>query len=139
MKTEYPSRVDTWLAVILIGVPLVVIGFGAFTLTRSVSAGIITIITGVFIGGVIAAFSIPSAYTLTDENLKIKSGMLEDEVPLQSIRGVEKTSSCWSAPALSLQRVKLTLDSGCRLISPKDRDAFIPDLNARLEHEKKSH
>lgn len=135
MNTEYPSRVDSWLAIVLVGVPLVVVGFGAFLLTKSVGAGIIAIFTGLFVGGVIAALSRPCVYTLTDDSLKIKSGMLEDEVPLHKIRGVEKSSSAWSAPALSLRRVKLTLDRGWRLISPRDRDAFIADLTARLRNE----
>ncbi len=85
----------------------------------------------------IAALSIPCVYTLTDESLKIKSGMLEDEVPLRKIRGAEKSSSMWSAPALSLRRIKITLEDGSRSISPKDRDGFIIDLEARLANAKK--
>ena len=137
MKTEYPSRVDSWLAVILIGAPLAVVATGAFAMTKSVGAGIVAIITGLVVGGVIAAFSIPCVYTLSDDSLNIKSGMLEDVVPLWKIRGAEKSNSVWSAPALSLRRVKITLDDGSRVISPKDRDGFIADLDARLHNTKK--
>jgi Bacterial PH domain len=132
MKTEYPSRIDSWLSIVLVGAPLIVVAAGVFTLTKSVGAGIVTITTGLIVGGLIAALSIPCVYTLTDESLKIKSGLLEDEVPLRKIRGAEKSSSMWSAPALSLRRIKLTLDDGSRSISPKDRDGFITDLEARL-------
>jgi hypothetical protein len=137
MKTEYPSRIDPWLAIVLVGAPLIVVAAGVFTLTNSVGAGIVTIITGLIVGGMIAALSIPCVYTLTDESLKIKSGMLEDEVPLRKIRGAEKSSSMWSAPALSLRRIKITLEDGSRSISPKDRDGFIIDLEARLANAKK--
>jgi hypothetical protein len=137
MKTEYPSRIDPWLAIVLVGAPLIVVAAGVFTLTNSVGAGIVTIITGLIVGGMIAALSIPCVYTLTDESLKIKSGMLEDEVPLRKIRGAEKSSSLWSAPALSLRRIKITLEDGSRSISPKDRDGFIIDLEARLANAKK--
>jgi hypothetical protein len=137
MKTEYPSRIDPWLAIVLVGAPLIVVAAGVFTLTNSVGAGIVTIITGLIVGGMIAALSVPCVYTLTDESLKIKSGMLEDEVPLRKIRGAEKSRSMWSAPALSLRRIKITLEDGSRSISPKDRDGFIIDLEARLANAKK--
>lgn len=133
MKTEYPSRVDSWLAVIMGGTPLLVIAVGVFTLTKSVGAGIVAIVTGLVVGGVIAALSMPCVYTLTDDSLKIRSGLLEDEVPLRKIRGAEKSGSLWSAPTLSLRRVKVTLEDGARVISPRDRDGFIADLDARLQ------
>jgi uncharacterized membrane protein len=136
MKTEYLSRIDSWLAIVLIGAPLLVVAAGVFTLTSSLGAGIVTIITGLIVGGMIAALSLPCVYTLTDESLTIKSGMLEDEVPLRTIRRAEKSSNLWSAPALSLRRVKITLDDGSRFISPKDRDGFITDLEARLANAK---
>lgn len=137
MKTEYPSRIDSWLAVVLVGAPLIVVAVGVFTLTNSVGGGLIMIITGLTVAGLIAALSIPCVYTLTEDSLKIKSGMLEDEIPLRKIRGAEKSGSTWSAPALSLQRVKITLEEGSCVISPKDRDRFIADLAVRLEKRKK--
>jgi Bacterial PH domain len=137
MNRKYPSAVDLWLAAFLIGTPLGIVAFGAFMLTRSAVAGIITIITGILIGGLMAAFALPCVYTLTDERLEIRCGILEDDVPLTKIRKTEKSSSTWSAPALSSRRVKITLDDGFRLISPKDRDGFIADLTARLGHEKR--
>jgi hypothetical protein len=137
MKTEYSSRIDSWLAIMLVGAPMSVVALGVFGLTKSVGAGIITIITGLIVGGAIAALLIPCVYTLTDESLKIKSGIVEDVVPLRKIRGAEKSSAVWSAPALSLRRVKIILVDGSRLISPKDRDEFIRDLNARLANAEK--
>jgi len=132
MKKTYRSAIDLWLASILVGVPLAMVTFGAYSLTRSVMAGVLMIAFGAVTGALIAAFTIPCLYTLTDENLKIQCGVLEDDVPLARIRKVEKSSSALSAPALSLRRVRLSLDDGQRLISPKDRDGFIADLTARL-------
>lgn len=137
MKTEYPSRVDSWLAIILIGAPLVVIATGIFMLSKSVGAGVITMITGVVVGGMIAALTLPCVYTLNDDNLKIKSGMLEDDVPLRKVIKAEKCSSLWSAPALSLQRVRIILEDGSRIISPKDQDKFMADLETRLSNARK--
>lgn len=138
MKTEYPSRIDSWLAVILVGAPLIVVAVGVFTLTQSAGAGIVAIITGFVLGSAIIALSIPCVYTLSDESLKIKCGLLEEELPLRKVRAAEKSSSPWSAPALSLRRVKVTLDDGWRVISPQDRDGFIADLEARLRDAKRA-
>lgn len=105
---------------------------GVTTMTTSVVAGVISICTGLLVGALIAALTIPCEYTLTDDTLKIRSGLLEDDVPLRSIRRAEKSGSLWSAPALSLRRVKISTDRGMRLVSPRDRDAFIADLEARV-------
>lgn len=128
---SYPSRVDAWLAAALAAAPLLIVGLGVFALERSVTAGVIQIAFGVLVAGLIAALSIPCVYTLTDDMLLIRSGFLREAVPLLSIRGAEMSASWWSAPALSIKRVKVTLDDGYRLISPKERETFIADLNAR--------
>ncbi|WP_069963333.1 PH domain-containing protein [Lacunisphaera limnophila] len=132
MKTVYPTRVDTWLACLLIGAPLFAVTLGLFTLTYSIGAGVVVIATGLLVGGMIAALTLPCRYTLSNESLKIQSGLIEEEVPLRAIRGVEKTISLFGAPGLSLRRVKVTLQEGSRVISPENRDAFIADLEARL-------
>ena len=131
MSTQYPSRVDLWLKVVIFGVPLGVVTLGAYLLTQSVGGGVTTIIAGLVVGGVSALLTLPCHYTLTDDRLIIRCGVLTDEVPLRRIKHAEKSHSVWSSPALSLQRIKLTLDDGSRVISPLDRDQFLADLKAR--------
>lgn len=137
METEYPSHIESWLAIVLVGAPLLVVAVGVFTLANSPGTGIVTIITGLIVSVIVAALSFPCVYTLTDENLMIKSRMIEEEVPLRKIRRAEKSGSMWSAPALSTRRIKITGDDGSRFISPEDRDGFITDLEARLAKAKK--
>ncbi len=129
---QYPSAVDTWLAVVLIGLPIFIFGVGLFTLFVTVTGGLVAIACSLLTGCLIALTAWPCRYTLTDQSLRIKSGWLEDEVPLSRIRKAEFSRNPLSAPALSLNRIKLTLDDGSRLISPKDRAAFLADLEARL-------
>jgi uncharacterized membrane protein YdbT with pleckstrin-like domain len=138
METEYPSRVDSWIAVGLVGVPLLVVVLGLSVLEQSIAGGTAVVVIGVLIGGMIAGLTIPCAYTLNDDMLRIKAGVMEDEVPLQKITGVAKSSSIWTAPALSLKRVSVSLVDGHRVISPRDRDAFIADLEARLHRSRAS-
>lgn len=132
MKTTYPSAVDTWLAVLLVATPLVGLGAGVFTLSQSIPAGIVQIGLGLFVALLIFAFALPCEYTLDETTLTIRCGLLREEIPLNRIRHVEFSSLRWSAPALSLKRVKLTLDDGTRLISPKDREGFMHALQVKL-------
>jgi hypothetical protein len=138
MKNEYPSAVDSWLAAVLISAPLAIVICGLLTVTQSIGAGIFAIVAGLGVGGLIAILAIPCRYTLTEESLRIKCGLLEEEIPLGKIGKAERSSSAWAAPALSLKRVKLTVEDGYRLISPRDRDEFIADLESRLGRKKTS-
>ena len=130
---KYPSAIDTWLAAILIGAPLLVIGNGIFTLSKSTSAGLILIGVGLTISIIMALFAFPCYYIIGDCSVKIKCGIIEEDLPLEKIQLVEKSSSFLSAPALSLRRVKISLDDGFRLVSPKDRDGFIEILKQKIQ------
>lgn len=128
----YPSGVDWWVAALLIGAPLFSVVLGVSLLAVSLAAGLVTIGAGLVVGLMIATLAYPCAYTLTEDALHIRSGWIKESVDLRRILKAEKSSSPWSAPALSLRRVKLTLHGGTFLISPKNRDAFLADLQARL-------
>jgi uncharacterized membrane protein YdbT with pleckstrin-like domain len=132
MNKQYPSAVDWWLAASLISVPVCFIAFGGFLFSRNIPVGLLTVAWGVGVGWLIAAMSLPCRYTLSDSGLRIECGILKEEVPYNRIRGAELSRSLLSAPALSVQRVRVLLDSGSRLISPKDREQFIQDLRSRL-------
>ena len=83
MRTEYPARVDPWLAGVLIGVPLILITVGIFALFTSVGAGVYTILSGLVIGGVITALWPTRVYTLTDDALTVETpAVVETAVPV---------------------------------------------------------
>lgn len=128
----YPSAVDWWIGALLIGAPLLSVLLGVSLLFVNLGAGLYITLSGLAIGAVIYALCHRCDYTLTDDTLHIRSGWIEDSVDLRRILKAEKSSALWSAPALSIHRVKLTLHGGTCLISPKDRDAFLADLHARL-------
>jgi membrane protein YdbS with pleckstrin-like domain len=144
MVKTYKSAIDLWLAAILIGVPLAIIftgvsiAFGLYFLHWHENigrlAGFFLVGGGVALGALIAAFTLPCRYTLRESELHIQCGVLQAVVPYRAIRHLELSCSLWSAPALSLNRVKIVLADGFRLISPKDRIAFIKDLQSRIEH-----
>lgn len=143
MVKTYKSAVDLWLALILVGTPLgivftgVSIGLGLHLLQWHANigrvVGFVLIGAGLALAALIAMFSIPCRYTLREKELNIQCGILQSTVPYASIRRIELSCSLWSAPALSLNRVKIVLDAGVHYVSPKDRTAFVADLQARLD------
>jgi hypothetical protein len=148
MVKTYKSAIDLWLAAILVGVPLAIIltgvsiAFGLYFLHWHEAigryAGFSLIGLGSAIGGLIGIFTLPCRYMLKETELHIQCGILQSVVPYKAIRRLELSCSLWAAPALSLNRVKIVLDEGFHLISPKDRSAFIADLQAHLDHQSTS-
>lgn len=129
----YPSKIDWWLAIILIATPLSPIGLGIYFLVTIGWLGLVAIIMGVLVGWLMVALLFPCYYTLTSTQLIIKYGMNKDVVELRRVMDAIPSSNPLSAPALSLKRVKIILDKGFVLISPENRDTFISDLKNRLE------
>lgn len=132
MTKTYRSAVDTWLAVLLFGLPVICVVSGALLLPSDLATGITLMTTGIFVAGIVALFAIPCVYTLSPTKLTIRAGVLSEEIPLEKIHQAEPSSSVWSAPALSLRRVRLTLADGTRLISPRERETFLTELKAAI-------
>ena len=139
----YKSAVDLWLAAILVGLPLAIvftgvsIGFGLNYLhwheNLGRTAGFFLVGIGVGLGTLIGALTLPCRYTLQETELHIQCGIFQSVVPYREILQLELSCSLWSAPALSLNRVKIVLNDGFRLISPKNRKEFIEALRSRID------
>ncbi|MGJ8672301.1 PH domain-containing protein [Rubritalea sp.] len=127
---RYRSAVDWWLGAILIACPLVCFGLGFYFLTFSLSAGTWTIVSAIAVAGIIALF-LPCHYTLHDDHLLVRSGILKKKIEYKGIREVELSSCPISAPAMSLKRIRIESDAGSVLISPVNRDEFIGILRER--------
>ena len=116
----------------LAGTGLIVSGSGIALLATTKTAGLILLGTGLITGLAIGVLSYPCNYTLTATDLHIRCGMFEEEIPLTEVVKAEAVTSWLAAPALSVRRVRITLRHGSRLISPRDRTAFIADLTAHI-------
>ena len=132
MKQVYYSRVDWWIAALVVGSVLFcfVLGFYLLRADRT-SAFILFGITALMVV-ITLLLVIPCAYTLFDDHLLVQSGVIRYKIPYTDIRKIEKSSNPLSSPALSLRRVKITKKKGFLLISPPDRDQFIKDLSTML-------
>jgi membrane protein YdbS with pleckstrin-like domain len=124
MKT-HTSKVDSWfyLVVIAVAVLPVLMGllFGAWAAS------------GFVICGLVVAFMLwlvrATKYVVTGDRLTIHGGLFKKAIPLSSISSVTETRNPLSSPAFSLDRLKIEFGEGKSiLISPKDKSAFMADL-----------
>jgi hypothetical protein len=94
-----------------------------------------------FVGmvGAVGALIIPGAilwrtdYRLAHDALLVRSGIFRWRVPYRDITGIERRRSLLSAPALSVQRLRIRY-KGAPLpleISPQDMDGFQEELARR--------
>lgn len=129
---RFPSRVDWWLAALLVALP--VIGLvTAIALQLSGDGGaFVGWLSLLGIGLLYVGVVWPVAYELGADELVIRFGLARSRVPYRDIRGVAPTRSLLAAPALSMDR--LAIDVGGRtgaVISPDDRDGFLEALATR--------
>lgn len=127
----YPSKVDLWLAAVLILAPLTALGLGVAFILTGEPEGWIAVFTGCFMAVVMAALSIPCRYTLDEKAVHIRCGLIEDHIPLRDIRRITPTFNPLSAPALSIRRVRIDTTHRSFLISPRKRERFIEELELR--------
>lgn len=129
MQRTFPSKVDTWIAAVLILsmiVNLVGIGMAAIA-TKQFFAILAALILPVFL--LLVAW--PIRYVFEGEELVIRSGLIKMIVPYRSIESVEPTRSPLSSPAFSLDRLAIKHEKGSVMVSPNDKPAFLSELRKR--------
>ena len=134
MNAVFRSKIDLWLVVLLIGIPVALVQFFLEdTGLDESSADLLSL-------GVVAATLIfclwiylSTRYTITAEALLVQSGPFSWLIPLREISSVEPTHNPASSPALSLDRLLIRYGSGAELmISPRDKSAFMTLLRKRI-------
>ncbi|MCC5834642.1 MAG: PH domain-containing protein [Opitutales bacterium] len=134
MKTRFKSAVDVWVLLFLVGTPVLLIALGASKLDSAPGAAYFQMGFGVLVGALIALLSIPCYYDMDDQELTIRGGFFAYSLPLNRIHKVELANGLWVAPALSVKRICIVMDDAqSHMISPKDREAFIRELEDRCD------
>jgi hypothetical protein len=132
----YPSKVDLWIFVLLLLLPLVELGITIGSLIAGAwTAAAIGLIALLFVGCLYGGCVLPMRYGIGEEFLVIRFGICRSRVRIADILEVYRTSNPLSSPALSLDR--LWIQHGPRwyqavMISPRDQAGFITDLAARV-------
>lgn len=129
----YPSAVDRWLLVLLLAPIVTAIAFAAYLYNegRADDAGTMALMAAA-IAAVTGVFTIPCRYTLLDDALSIRCGLICYQVAYTDITDVAPSSTWTSGPALSLKRVVVRTAKREHILSPEQRERFIEELNARV-------
>lgn len=131
----FPSKIDGWLAIILVIAPLVSL-IGYLHPDVWTSAGALAIASGgpamfVAIYGLVV---FPTTYGIGERELIVRFGVIRRRFELAKIELVEPTHSPLSSPALSLDRLRISSGRQIRdnvTISPRDREGFLQLLAER--------
>jgi hypothetical protein len=131
----YRSKVDAWLIVVLIGVP---VGMVDFLLD---GAGIDDRVATLLMLGIVAAMlgfflwlCASTRYSIIDEFLSVRSGPFSWMIPIDEITSIEPTHNPATSPALSLDRLVIRYGHDAELmISPKDKSGFIEELKKHTQ------
>ncbi len=126
--TRFRSKVDSWLALILVAAIAVQIWALVALLHANPSALVTGMMTFMIAAGILLVASVlmRTYYTVADGVLEIVSGFFSWSIPIVEITRVSASSSPFSSPALSLDRLRI--DYGAHkhiLVSPQDKAGFL--------------
>jgi hypothetical protein len=129
------SKKDTWLVSLILSSVLIPLLVGIFLLIATdvnQPLGWTLTIIGANTAIVILLLTYPLRYEIHPSELTVRCGLRRWRIPLSSILDVRPTRDSASAPAWSLDRVRIDyLKDGkaCSLlISPKDKSAFMREI-----------
>ncbi len=87
---------------------------------------------------IILVFAYPVSYEITVSNLLVQSGLFRYRIPLSSIERVHPTRNPLSAPAWSLDRLRINYRKKGKitfaLISPENKEAFLRELAQKASY-----
>lgn len=133
---RFQSKVDRWLAAVLI-LSLLMMLAALIAMTTEVlrEPSLVVAIVLVILGIVLIAWvGLATYYEVNRTTLKVVSGPIRWRIPLADITAVEETRSPLSAPALSLDRLRIRYgDKRSIVVSPKDKAKFIKKLGLGAE------
>lgn len=131
MSTVYRSKVDSWIGIILAGVPLASL-FAAWQLTHAPVPGRWLLAVPILLLGLCLPLSLLffTTYRINDASLRIRGGFFTWDIPIHTISKVEPTDDPVSSPALSLDRIRIEYGPGKSVaVSPLKKDDFLRDLH----------
>ena len=134
----FRSKRDGWLVIVLGGV-IVALLLAAVPLLQKAFTGFLPAIPGLLLltGSLALSASVMGVtrYIVSGDELFIRSGPFRWTVPIGSIESVSATDDPSSAPALSLERLKIEyVRDGSNqeiLVSPENQQDFVETLRAR--------
>lgn len=127
----YKSKIDKWLiAVVAIAIAGTIASVVIPLISSfSIAALVIGIIYSALITTLLVGIMRDTKYIIDGEVLIIRcTFLMHYKIDINSIREISDTRSIISAPALSLDRIKIKSKGGIAIISPADKTAFVSAL-----------
>jgi hypothetical protein len=128
----FPTRVDSWLLLLVVGGLGAAFVASAFEAARGSAEGWVSLVVLILVTAPVVGASVPTRYCIGPDILTIRSGFIRIAIPLSSIREVRRTRNPLSAPAWSLDRLRVEHGrTGVALISPVRQAEFLALLEVR--------
>ena len=139
MPSRFQSKIDWWLFILLIFLPLQSVGVLIYLYNQGDPNAWVGWIGVFIVGGIYGGLLFPFYYELEDDALLVRFGLVRLRIPYTDMTLVEPTRNIISSPALSLDRLHVhsKTDLGA-IISPKDKRAFLDALVQRAVHLERS-
>lgn len=129
MQPTFPSKVDSWVAgVLVLSIIVNLVAIGGVAIASKQYA---TISAALILPIFLRLVAWPIRYVFEGEELVIRSGLIKMRVPYRAIQSVEPTRSPLSSPAFSLDRLAIKHERGSVMVSPNDKPAFLSELRKR--------
>ena len=124
MRQVYRSKVDSWLLILILvawGIPLTLIVVNEFSAVKFSIVSFMLIFTLLLLFGI--------KYTIEGKVLRVHySFFYSERINIDEITEIANTHTLLSAPAASLDRVKITYGKKYVILSPKDKQMFVKQL-----------
>lgn len=128
----FPTKVDRWLAVLLGASFASGLAVSLAAMAVQPRSALVSLLALLGSAVLVAALAVPTRYELHGAELVIRSGLIRYRVPYTAIASVAPSRSPLSAPAWSLDRLRIDYGKRFALISPKDRERFLLELHKRV-------
>lgn len=124
----YRSKTTPWLVAIM-ATAIVVLAGALWTAWREGDPGEFAIAAPLHVLGLVLILSgFHVRYWIADSVLHIRASFFRWKIPVDTIISVTPSRSWMSAPALSLDRLAILHERGTVMISPRDEQAFLREL-----------
>ena len=135
METVFRSKIDLWLVIVTIAIPIMLLEFILDGLnTPDKVAELVALAIVVAVLGLLTWLYFSTRYTISGDFLLVKAGPFSWVIPIDDIVSVEPTRNPMSSPALSLDRLLIRYGHSAELlISPKDKSGFMTELKKHLK------
>jgi hypothetical protein len=119
---RFRTKFDLWIVLVLTIVPV-----GALlVIALSEEPWVLALMLPIW--ALVALVCLPCDYTLEEDKLVVRSGLIKWRVPYSEIKRVYPTRCALSAPAWSLDRIAIAYGKSWVMVSPKEKLEFLKAL-----------